>query len=129
MRTRFQAAASVCSVCLGPVQVRGVVDCCRHEFCFSCIEDWAKVNSMQRKNTCPVCKLRFLSIEKVPQRRVYTGRKTREKEVVYIASDLRRTDMRVEEVMALLATASHLVSSEFEVLQRSLHSLGLPFSL
>ena len=31
-----------------------------HEFCFSCIQEWA-----QRENTCPLCKKRFLTITEV----------------------------------------------------------------
>ena len=32
---------------------------CKHDFCFDCIENWAK-----HENTCPLCKVAFTSISK-----------------------------------------------------------------
>lgn len=40
------------------IEVKGVLPCA-HEYCFKCIEDWAKVT-----NTCPLCKERFNTIQK-----------------------------------------------------------------
>ncbi len=34
---------------------------CGHSFCFTCIHTWSKT-----ENTCPLCKKRFSSIDKVP---------------------------------------------------------------
>ncbi|KAD0683023.1 hypothetical protein E3N88_43851 [Mikania micrantha] len=52
----------VCGICLSEEQrrtMRGVLNCCRHYFCFSCIMEWSKVESR-----CPVCKQRFSTITK-----------------------------------------------------------------
>ncbi|KAI3810467.1 hypothetical protein L1987_20081 [Smallanthus sonchifolius] len=52
----------VCGVCLSEEQkrtMRGVLNCCRHYFCFSCIMEWSKVESR-----CPLCKQRFTTITK-----------------------------------------------------------------
>lgn len=51
-----------CGICSGHVAIRGVLDCCSHEYCFDCIENWSSVSNM-----CPLCKLqfRFISVENV----------------------------------------------------------------
>ncbi|KAK9069667.1 hypothetical protein SSX86_011571 [Deinandra increscens subsp. villosa] len=52
----------VCGICLSEEQkrtMRGVLNCCRHYFCFSCIMEWSKVESR-----CPLCKQRFTTITK-----------------------------------------------------------------
>jgi len=51
--------APECGICLDPIAVRGGIGC-QHEFCFSCIQQWAAIT-----NLCPMCKARFRSIERV----------------------------------------------------------------
>ncbi|RXH70291.1 hypothetical protein DVH24_007547 [Malus domestica] len=36
---------------------RGVLDCCQHWFCFSCIDNWATIT-----NLCPLCQNEFQMI-------------------------------------------------------------------
>lgn len=55
----------VCGICLSEEdkrRVRGTLNCCSHFFCFSCIMEWAKVESR-----CPLCKQRFQTISKPPR--------------------------------------------------------------
>nr|DAD33203.1 TPA_asm: hypothetical protein HUJ06_012054 [Nelumbo nucifera] len=52
----------VCGICLTEEReetVRGILNCCSHYFCFSCIIEWSKVESR-----CPLCKQRFVTISK-----------------------------------------------------------------
>ncbi|EPS66929.1 hypothetical protein M569_07845, partial [Genlisea aurea] len=52
----------MCGICLseeGKNTVSGILNSCSHYFCFSCINEWAKVESR-----CPVCKKRFSTIIK-----------------------------------------------------------------
>jgi hypothetical protein len=53
---------SPCCICLEiptPEDLASISGC-SHPFCFGCIEKWA-----ERENTCPLCKARFLNIERV----------------------------------------------------------------
>ncbi|CAM6112665.1 unnamed protein product [Calypogeia fissa] len=52
---------NTCGICSTEVVNRGVLDCCNHWFCFSCIDDWATVT-----NLCPLCKARFRFITCLP---------------------------------------------------------------
>jgi len=67
--TRFKTKAKTCSICLSSIEKQGLLDCCQHEFCFSCIEKWSKT-----ENTCPMCKQRFAKIKKVWNRIFYGGK-------------------------------------------------------
>ncbi|KAG0561656.1 hypothetical protein KC19_9G081900 [Ceratodon purpureus] len=51
-----------CGICSAYITVCGLLDCCSHEYCFDCIENWSSVS-----NQCPLCKLqfRFISVEDV----------------------------------------------------------------
>ena len=49
-----------CGICFDEVVVQGVLNSCRHVFCFDCIRKWAT-----RKATCPQCLQRFDKINKV----------------------------------------------------------------
>lgn len=40
-----------CSICLGTISNRAVIDPCRHDFDYDCIKSWTNVNS-----NCPVCR-------------------------------------------------------------------------
>jgi len=49
-----------CGICLEEVKIRGKLNACDHPFCFECIEQWSKT-----ANTCPFCKGRFTSLDKI----------------------------------------------------------------
>eukprot|EP00804_Cyclotella_cryptica_P024435 CCRYP_019254-RB/>CCRYP_019254-RB protein AED:0.07 eAED:0.07 QI:1355/1/1/1/0/0.33/3/1288/616 len=55
-------APSPCCICLEIPTAEDLasISGCSHPFCFGCIEKWA-----ERENTCPLCKARFLNIERV----------------------------------------------------------------
>ncbi|KAG6546888.1 hypothetical protein Mapa_011504 [Marchantia paleacea] len=48
-----EAESRTCGICSIVVQTRGLLDCCNHLFCFSCITEWFTVS-----NLCPLCKSR-----------------------------------------------------------------------
>lgn len=48
---------NTCGICFEEVKERGVLDSCRHAFCFDCIHRWSKV-----ANSCPMCKAAFYTI-------------------------------------------------------------------
>lgn len=50
-----------CGICMDVVVDRGVLDCCQHWFCFSCIDNWASIT-----NLCPLCQNEFQLITCVP---------------------------------------------------------------
>ena len=53
---------STCCICMtepDPADL-AAINICDHMFCFDCIEKWA-----DRENTCPLCKKRFIKIERV----------------------------------------------------------------
>lgn len=49
-RPSTQALAE-CSICLGVISNRAVLDPCRHDFDYDCVKSWTNVNS-----NCPVCR-------------------------------------------------------------------------
>jgi len=49
-----------CGICLDVIKEQGVLNSCKHLFCFSCIEKWSKTS-----NTCPMCKVRFKHLTKI----------------------------------------------------------------
>ncbi|XP_024534861.1 uncharacterized protein At4g10930 isoform X1 [Selaginella moellendorffii] len=51
---KMESERRLCGICDAIVVERGLLDCCDHMFCFSCIEDWATVT-----NLCPMCKAQF----------------------------------------------------------------------
>ncbi|KZV52873.1 hypothetical protein F511_15022 [Dorcoceras hygrometricum] len=56
----IEVGKQVCGICLseeGKRTVRGILNCCSHYFCLSCIMEWSKVESR-----CPLCKQRFATI-------------------------------------------------------------------
>ncbi|KAH0449024.1 hypothetical protein IEQ34_022824 [Dendrobium chrysotoxum] len=55
-------AKQLCGICLSEEHkgtIQGILNCCSHYFCFSCIMEWSKVESR-----CPLCKRRFVTITK-----------------------------------------------------------------
>jgi hypothetical protein len=48
-----------CGICLENIEIQGILNTCKHLFCFTCIEHWSKTS-----NTCPLCKLRFKQLTK-----------------------------------------------------------------
>lgn len=44
----------ICAICLNEMEDRCVVDNCLHEFCFSCLMQWASISLC-----CPLCKQEF----------------------------------------------------------------------
>ena len=49
-----------CGICFESVNIRGVIDCCPHIFCYECISQWSTL-----QNTCPVCQRRFEFVTRV----------------------------------------------------------------
>lgn len=33
----------MCNICFEPITTQGIIDCCSHAFCFSCIKRWSEV--------------------------------------------------------------------------------------
>jgi hypothetical protein len=54
-----------CGVCQEPIKMAGVLDCCKHEFCFHCINKWKKEST-----TCPICRQDFKTLTKTKFGRV-----------------------------------------------------------
>lgn len=50
-----------CGICMDVVIDRGVLDCCQHWFCFTCIDNWGTIT-----NLCPLCQSEFQLITCVP---------------------------------------------------------------
>jgi len=50
-----------CGICGDIVIDRGVLDCCQHWFCYTCIDNWAAIT-----NRCPLCKSEFQHITSTP---------------------------------------------------------------
>jgi hypothetical protein len=46
-----------CGICGDIIINRGVLDCCQHWFCYTCIDNWAAIT-----NRCPICKIEFQHI-------------------------------------------------------------------
>jgi len=62
----------VCSICLEAPNIPSELSGCIHIFCYACIYEWSKSS-----NTCPLCKVRFRSINKIEytkKRKSYSGR-------------------------------------------------------
>ncbi|XP_047315815.1 uncharacterized protein At4g10930 isoform X2 [Impatiens glandulifera] len=50
-----------CGICMEIVIDRGVLDCCEHWFCFTCIDNWSTIT-----NLCPLCQTEFQLITCLP---------------------------------------------------------------
>lgn len=55
-----------CCICMCKVEQNDLsgINGCSHQFCFGCIEKWA-----ERENTCPLCKSRFIKIDRKSKKR------------------------------------------------------------
>lgn len=42
-RIHPESEAISCNVCYKTIEVQGVIECCKHEFCLNCITRWSKV--------------------------------------------------------------------------------------
>lgn len=64
--------ATACCICLEVPSYEDIcsINVCIHNFCFGCIERWADL-----ENTCPLCKKRFHTIERVNTIKMTTSRK------------------------------------------------------
>ncbi|KAG9149502.1 hypothetical protein Leryth_014286 [Lithospermum erythrorhizon] len=62
-----------CGICMDVVIDRGVLDCCQHWFCFTCIDNWATIT-----NLCPLCQNEFQIITCVPVYDTISSTKTDE---------------------------------------------------
>ncbi|CAK79184.1 unnamed protein product (macronuclear) [Paramecium tetraurelia] len=67
-----------CSICYQEIIDKGIIQTCKHSYCFKCIEVWAK-----QKQTCPQCRMNFNQIKRV---RKY-GRGRRQKMYSYRSDD------------------------------------------
>ncbi|KAK6935532.1 Zinc finger, RING-type [Dillenia turbinata] len=50
-----------CGICMDVIIDRGLLDCCQHWFCFSCIDNWATIT-----NLCPLCQNEFQLVTCIP---------------------------------------------------------------
>nr|DAD31559.1 TPA_asm: hypothetical protein HUJ06_010410 [Nelumbo nucifera] len=64
----MDSVSDVCGICLSDdgKAIRGWIDSCNHYFCFVCIMEWSKVESL-----CPMCKQRFSTIRRPPKEGVF----------------------------------------------------------
>ena len=49
---------SYCPICLETIKVKGIINCCTHIYCFTCIKKWSKT-----KPICPICRRKIISIK------------------------------------------------------------------
>lgn len=52
-----ESPSSKCPICLSQIENPAYTDKCFHQFCFSCLLEWSKVNAV-----CPLCKQGFKTI-------------------------------------------------------------------
>ncbi|KAM7259997.1 hypothetical protein ACFE04_015738 [Oxalis oulophora] len=50
-----------CGICMDIIIDMGLLDCCKHMFCFVCIDNWSTIT-----NLCPLCQSEFQLITCVP---------------------------------------------------------------
>eukprot|EP00750_Incisomonas_marina_P021930 INCI4798.2.p1 GENE.INCI4798.2~~INCI4798.2.p1 ORF type:complete len:363 (+),score=72.07 INCI4798.2:93-1181(+) len=88
-----------CAICLDEIEVRGVIDCCSHSFCFDCISMWGK-----KQRTCPCCKRKW--------RRVKRAKKTPKKANAVKKKVGRPASLASPTVESLLAEDAEFVNKE-----------------
>jgi E3 ubiquitin-protein ligase makorin len=49
----------VCGICLEPPRSFGILSCCNHAFCYSCLMEWRKEGSsdVASRRVCPTCRM------------------------------------------------------------------------
>lgn len=91
-----------CGICRDIVIDRGVLDCCSHWFCYTCIDNWSAIT-----NRCPLCKSEFQHITCTP---VYgTIGATDEDEYSLTSCD---DDWYVQEESSTLSFPSYYIDAE-----------------
>ncbi|KAL7672615.1 hypothetical protein ACOME3_007499 [Neoechinorhynchus agilis] len=45
-----------CGVCLDTIKEYGLLDCCDHQFCIECIQQWRQLSLTQNHQSCPCCR-------------------------------------------------------------------------
>jgi hypothetical protein len=108
MKTRFTSKAQICGICLCEIAVQGIVDSCKHEFCFDCISRWSEVINIQIENKCPVCKARFLRITSEFKRKQYRCQRLKKK-VNYVSNKSQKCGV---DLITLIETAEQLLTHE-----------------
>ncbi|OMJ78627.1 hypothetical protein SteCoe_21504 [Stentor coeruleus] len=103
MKTRFMSNAKTCGICLNEITIQGVINSCRHEFCFDCISKWSDI-----ENKCPVCKVRFLTITSEFKRKQYRSMKLKKK-VNYVDHKSQKCSV---DLLGLIETAEQLLTYE-----------------
>lgn len=80
---------SNCCICMTEPEPeeRASINGCEHSFCFGCIEKWA-----DRENTCPLCKKRFVKIERVHKPKRQKGVRT-PKSTVKVKNKSQRSEL------------------------------------
>ena len=71
VNTRFTARAPICSICLDSIEFQGVLDSCKHSYCYGCIVEWSKVRFIQFGLRCPLCMAFFTKITRRALRTTY----------------------------------------------------------
>ncbi|XP_066379816.1 uncharacterized protein At4g10930 [Miscanthus floridulus] len=91
-----------CGICRDIIIDRGVLDCCSHWFCYTCIDNWAAITKR-----CPLCKSEFQHITCTP---VYgTIGATDEDEYSLTSCD---DDWYVQEESSTLSFPSYYIDAE-----------------
>lgn len=109
-QTRFSQKAKECSICFEFIQFQGKLSACHHLFCLTCISQWAEVTCIQTENTCPICKSRFESIQRIKHRVDYHPKK--QQETVQIPNKTQEFALTHEELLSSLEDASGLIIQE-----------------
>jgi len=80
---------SNCCICMTEPETEELakINGCDHYFCFECIEKWA-----DRENTCPLCKKRFVKIERVHKPKRQKGVQT-PKNTVKVKNKSQRSEL------------------------------------
>ena len=113
MKTQFKEQAEQCGICLEDIEFQGKIFVCSHFSCFKCIKKWSEVNPIQSENSCPICKNRFSSINKIAKRKEY--KQTRKTMNVVEQKNQERIITHSEFIM-LLQAASNILASELNTL-------------
>lgn len=61
---RHSIDKKICSICQSEIEQAGIIEECKHQYCLECIKTWGTTCA----NTCPLCKVRFNSVQFVNER-------------------------------------------------------------